>query len=97
MGRAMLSIDAVKEELKSFLIKQFPSARNQHFNNNEQLLASGIVDSLGVLDLVNYIEQTFQISMSDEDLVPENFQTIEKLTLFIRNKMIDNSKSRIGQ
>jgi acyl carrier protein len=52
----------------------------------EALLESGIIDSLGVLDLVAFMEESFAITILDEELSPENFQTIERLASFIERK-----------
>lgn len=82
----MVQVDTVSEKIKSFILKNFPLARNRRIHNNDRLLESGIVDSLGVLNLVSYVEQEFHISVSDDDLVPDNFQTIGHLTEFVRGK-----------
>ena len=50
------------------------------------MLDSGIVDSLGVLDLVGFIEEQFGIEAQDDDLVPENFDSIDALTRFVKER-----------
>jgi acyl carrier protein len=78
--------NGVSERLRGFILKKFPLARKRGLKDDEPLLETGIVDSLGVLDLVGFIEQEFSISVSDEELTPENFQTIGGLTDFVRKK-----------
>jgi acyl carrier protein len=51
---------------------------------DENLLATGIVDSHGVLQLVGFLEQRFGVSVSDEQLTPENFQTLERIDALVR-------------
>jgi acyl carrier protein len=51
------------------------------------LLEQGILDSLGVLKLVIFLEQTFGIQVEDEDVVPENFQTLNIIAKFVQEKM----------
>jgi len=81
-----MQVSNVRDQIKNFILKHFPLARNHHLSDNDSLLESGIVDSLGVLSLVTYIEQAFKISVADEDLVPENFQTVEGIAAFIQEK-----------
>jgi acyl carrier protein len=79
--------DTVSEQLRSFIVKTFPVARNRDVGAGEALLESGIVDSLGVLNLVGFIESEYKIEVADDDLLPENFQTIERLAAFVRRKL----------
>jgi acyl carrier protein len=73
-------------EVRQFVLDCFPLARKRHIKNSDALLESGIFDSQGVLDVVSFIEQRFSTTIEDEELVPENFQTIERIAAFIRTK-----------
>ena len=77
---------SVTARIKGFLIQHFPSARKHALGEDDHLLANGILDSLGVLDLVGYLEQEFGITVSDEDLVPEHFETLRRLTVFVEER-----------
>jgi len=63
---------------------RFPLA--QRVADDAHLLETGIIDSLGILEIVSFVEQEFKISISDEDLVPENFRSIASLATFIVSK-----------
>jgi acyl carrier protein len=56
--------------------------------DDDHLLANGILDSLGVLDMVGYLEMEFGITVSDDDLLPENFETLGRLAQFVEGKQI---------
>ena len=77
---------SVATRIKTFLVEHFPSARKHPLGDNDPLLANGILDSLGILDLVGYLEQEFGITVADEDLVPEHFETLGRLTSFVRER-----------
>lgn len=47
----------------------------------------GVVDSLGILNVITFIASQFQISVDDEDLVPENFDSIKSICEFVRRKL----------
>ena len=84
----MTEVNSVSERVRAFILERFPLARKRGLKDNDQLLESGILDSLGVLDVVNFVEQEFAITVSDEELVPEYFQTIECLAAFVKQKAI---------
>jgi acyl carrier protein len=75
-------------DVRQFILNKFPLARKQRIRDSDALLESGMLDSLGVLDVVAFIEQEFSISVVDEDLVPENFRTIDRIVAFIQSKAI---------
>ncbi len=54
--------------------------------DNVSLLEEGIVDSTGVLELVMFVEETFGITVEDEEIVPENFDSVERLAHYVRSK-----------
>ncbi len=76
----------LKEKIRGFLKERFPLARTRGIQNNDPLLESGVLDSLGVLDVVSFAEKEFGIQVNDEELVPENFQTIDHLADFVLAK-----------
>ena len=78
--------DETQALIREFVLRQFPLAKKRQIQDNEHLLENGIVDSLGVLDVVTFLEEKFHIKVLDEDLVPENFKDIETLTRFVRQR-----------
>jgi len=82
----MMQTNPVSEQIKHFIVQHFPLARQRQLDNDDLLLENGILDSLGVLELVTYLEQEFKISIADEELVPEHFQTVKCLTALIQQK-----------
>jgi acyl carrier protein len=78
--------DDTAELIHEFIRQRFPLASSKELTQELSLLESGIVDSLGVLDLVGFIEEQFGIEAQDEDLVPENFDSIDALTRFVKER-----------
>ena len=83
----MLKAEVIGAQIQTFILDHFPRARTQDFSNDILLLESGILDSLGILEIVNYLENEFDIIISDDDLIPENFQTISHIVKFIQVKL----------
>jgi acyl carrier protein len=82
----MEGTNSINKRIREFVLRHFPLARKKSITDDVALLDEGIIDSLGVLDLINFIEEEFKISISDEDLVPENFQSIQSIVIFIEQK-----------
>lgn len=78
--------DAVSR-LRQFVLQKFPLARKRRVADGDNLLESGIVDSLGVLELVTFMQQEFSVTVNDEDLTPENFQNIECMARFVERSL----------
>lgn len=78
--------ETIEGQIRQFITQHFPLTARRDLSNQEALLENGIIDSLGVLDLVSFLEESFAITVFDEDLLPENFQTIERLTRFVKSK-----------
>jgi len=78
--------NSANESIRSFLFKKFPAARKRAIGETVPLLESGIVDSLGMLDVVAFLEQSFHIQVQDDELTPDNFGTIERLGAFVERK-----------
>ena len=74
------------EQIREFVRKRFPLAQNMDFTDEDSLLDAGVIDSLGILDLVAFLEETFGVQASDEDLNPENFDGIATLVRFVESK-----------
>jgi acyl carrier protein len=78
--------ELVASSFRAFITSHFAGARRSALRDEDSLLESGIIDSLGVLDLVSFIESEFKITVDDEDLTPDNFQTIGRITAFVDKK-----------
>lgn len=83
----MSEVQTISNQVRDFILKKFPLARKRGVKESDLLLESGVLDSMGVLELVHFIEQEFKVQVSDEELVPENFQSIDGLVSFLRSKM----------
>jgi len=62
---------------------------NKTLNNEQSLFENGVIDSTGVLEMVAFIEKKFVFRVEDEELVPNNLDSINKLTSYIKLKLAD--------
>ena len=77
----------VKETMKNFIEKRFLMGGGfENIGDDDSFLESGIIDSTGVLELVSFTEETFGIYIEDEELTPDNLDSLNRITRFIREK-----------
>jgi acyl carrier protein len=78
----------IVEELEKFMMAEVAVDHDKNsLGPDEDLLDQGILDSLGVMKLVVFLEKTFSIEVADEDIVPENFQNLNMIAKFVEQKM----------
>ncbi len=74
-------------ELRVFLAQNFVlGADLDRLPATASLIETGLIDSTGVLELVAFLEETYDISIADSELVPENLDTIESIVRFLGEK-----------
>jgi acyl carrier protein len=76
----------IRHSTKRFILEHFPASRRRSLDDTDPLLESGVIDSTGVLDLVTFIETEFKVTVDDEELTPENFQSIAKIAAYVEKK-----------
>ena len=77
-----MNIDKIKD---FFVKKKFIKTFND-LNDEDSLLEKGIVDSVGMLDLVGFIEAEYSIKIDEDELMPENFDSLKAIQDFITRK-----------
>ncbi|MCU0789138.1 MAG: acyl carrier protein [Verrucomicrobia bacterium] len=76
----------VRQEIRRFVVDQFLFGEEDSLTDDASLLELGVVDSTGVLELVTHIETTYGFKVADEELVPDNLDSIQSLTEFVQRK-----------
>jgi acyl carrier protein len=74
------------EEIKAFVIEEFaPDVSKDELANDLDLLKNGVIDSLGLLKLISWIEDHFGVNVEDTALDPDNFRTVDAIDTFVEN------------
>ncbi|HEU4724431.1 MAG TPA: acyl carrier protein [Candidatus Eisenbacteria bacterium] len=81
-----MSTETTPGRIRHFILNQFPLARQRAIGDEDPLLRTGILDSLGILEVVAFIESEFGIAVADEELVPESFESIATMARFVDGK-----------
>lgn len=79
--------NSINEKLRNFIAENFLFGdTSKALNDEDSFLEKGIIDSTGVVHLVSFVEEAFGITVNDEEILPENFDTISRLTRFVQKK-----------
>lgn len=74
------------EKIRSFIVDNFLFGDAEGLENEASLLAAGVIDSTGFMELVTYLEDEFGIHVEDQDIVPENLDAISSIAAFTERK-----------
>jgi len=74
------------QKVRIFVIENYLFGEEGKLGNDDSFMESGIIDSTGILELVRFLEGTFAIKVADEELVPENLDSINKVVTFLQAK-----------
>ena len=76
----------IKDALRGFLLESFVLDSRQQIADEASLLGTGVLDSTGILEVVAHLEQVYGFQVEDEEIVPENFDSIAALGRFVARK-----------
>ena len=78
---------SLRDQIRGFVLQTFLFTDDPNeLGDEESFLDRGIIDSTGVLELVMYLEDEFDLTVSDEELTPENFDSVARVSSFVRQK-----------
>jgi acyl carrier protein len=78
-----------ERDLRQYVIDNFLFGQGgSELKNDDSFMERGIVDSTGVLELVAFLEEKFQVKVEDEDLIPANLDSINNLLLYLKKKLL---------
>jgi acyl carrier protein len=75
------------EPVRRFIVDNFLFGRGEGLTDEESFLDSGIIDSTGILELVAFLEETYGLQVGDEELIPDNLDSINKISGFLQKKL----------
>jgi acyl carrier protein len=74
-------------EVRNFVVTNYLLGRGEGFNNNDSFLELGIIDSTGILELVSHLEETYGIEVADDELNPDNLDSIDRIAEYLTRKV----------
>jgi acyl carrier protein len=81
-------------EIRKFIIENFLFSKSDAaLSDSQSLIESGILDSTGVIELIMFVEETFRIEVAEEDMIPDNFDSIDRIVEFVRRSRSNETRS----
>jgi acyl carrier protein len=80
-----------KETIRKFIVNNYlKGSELTNLVDDSSFLEEGIIDSVGVMELVAFLETTFNFRVEDEEIIPENLDSVNKLTVYVQSKLANN-------
>jgi len=81
----------VQHEIRNYIVESILFGDAEGLDENVSFQESGILDSTGFLELVTFVEERFGIDIADEELIPEHFDTLGKMSAFVEQKLAERA------
>ncbi len=89
--------ESIEPAIRQFIAQNFMYREGiQSLRDNQSLLEQGLIDSTGVLELVFYLEKTFAITVGDDEVIPENLDSVQQISSYLRRKLTPASQVRVA-
>jgi acyl carrier protein len=76
----------LKKQIRAFIVENFLFGNEDGLKDNSSFLDEGIMDSTGALELIGFLEEEFSITVEDEEMIPENLDSINKVAAYLEKK-----------
>ena len=78
---------SIEEKVRKFIFDNFLFTDDQNaILNSDSFLDKGVLDSTGILEVINFLEEEFGLTVNDDELVPENLDSVDNITAFVNRK-----------
>jgi len=84
----------IREVMENYIVDNILFGDGEKLQEDVSLQGSGVLDSLGFLDVITFMEQRFGIEIGDSEVVPENFDTLRRMSEFVERKMNGRTAAR---
>jgi acyl carrier protein len=81
-------MNEIRQQLRTYIIENFLFGDDKGFDDSVSFLESGILDSTGILEVIGFLEENFSIKVKDDELIPENLDSIMNLVRYLGRKMV---------
>ena len=79
--------ESIEKAIRDFIARNLLfSGEGFPYSDDASLLEEGIIDSLGIMELVEFAQKTFEVAISQQEVIPEHFDSVSKLAAFVRGK-----------
>ena len=77
----------IAQKVREFILQNYLFGQDKKLENTDSFLEQGIIDSTGVLELVAFLQDTFEITVEDEEITPDNLDSIGNVMRYLHRKL----------
>ena len=79
--------NTIGKEVREYVVENFLLGQDEsELSDRDSFLETGLIDSTGILELITHIEETYDIEVEDEEMIPENLDGISRVARFVASK-----------
>ena len=82
----MKEVGTIKEEVKKYIVEAALSDTDK-IKDETLIFDTGLLDSMGLLFLIEFLNENFNVEVNDEELNPKNFESINSIAAFVKGKL----------
>ena len=79
--------NGIRDKVAHFIRNNYLYDNSRTIDGDTSLLGSGIIDSTGILEIIGFLETTYELKFQDSELIGDNFDSIDKITAFLGTKL----------
>jgi len=81
-----------RQRIRQYILENFMFTDDETaLNDGESLLNKGVIDSVGALEITQFIEETFNIKVKEDEMLPENLDSVDNIVAFVERKQMASS------
>lgn len=80
-------MDEKEQQIRLFIVETFLFGDGSVLQEDTSFMQNGIIDSTGILELINFMEEKYNIKIQDDELIPENLDSLKKISRFLERKL----------
>jgi acyl carrier protein len=81
-------MQAIEEMVRNHISESILFSQNYPYSDDDSLLENGIIDSMNVMELVIFLEETMGVQVEDHEINPDNFDSVKGLAAYVRRKQV---------
>ncbi len=79
--------NTILKEVREYVVENFLLGEEEdELSDSESFLESGLIDSTGILEVIAFLEETYDVEIEDEEMIPENLDSVQRVARFIASK-----------
>ena len=81
-------MENIKQDIREYIVDHFLFGDDGNsFTDQDSFMEHGILDSTGILDVILFVEENYGVKVDDDEIIPENLDSLDNLESFIKKKM----------